>query len=146
LKFNKDIFKKIKKEVFNPEESSFKKAISIGFGSFMAFTPIWGFQMLASLPFILFFRLNKILVLIFVNASIAPLLPLIIYCSFKVGGFFITSNQVDLLDWQAYTIETIQLNVVQYTVGSLILASIIGTIAFFMSFAISKMTRKNEPI
>lgn len=146
MKFNKDIFKKIKKEVFNPDESSFTKAISIGFGSFMAFTPIWGFQMLASIPVILFFRLNKILVLIFVNVSIAPLLPLIIFCSFKVGDVFITSNQIDLLNWQAYTIETIQLNVVQYTLGSLILASSIRAVAFFISFAILKMTRKNEPI
>ena len=135
--------RKIKNEAFSPKESTFRKAISISFGSFMAFTPIWGFQMIACLPFIFLFRLNKILVLIFVNISIAPLLPLIVYSSFKVGAYFIKPEETELIDWRNYSLETIQSNVLQYSIGSLIIAILIGVTAFIISYlSISLINRK----
>lgn len=144
MRLGKDIFKKLKQETFKPEESTLRKAGSIGFGSFMAFTPIWGLQMVVSIPFAIYFRLNKVLVLLFANLSVAPLLPLIIYSSFKIGGLFIVSNEIDLLDWKAYSIDTIQQNVLQYAIGSLILSTIIGFSNFGLSYMIISILRKRR--
>ena len=41
----------------------------------MGIVPIWGFQMLAALFLSYIFRLNKIIVLLFSNISIPPLIP-----------------------------------------------------------------------
>lgn len=59
------------------------KSFSIGFGVFMGIVPIWGFQLIVALFFAAIFRLNKILVIIASHVSLPPMIPFIIFLSYK---------------------------------------------------------------
>lgn len=133
----------IKHEAIKPEESNFKKAISIGFGFFMGIVPLWGFQLLIGIPLAILFRMNKVLFIAAANISIPPMIPFIIYGSFICGQLFLTgtTNTAQLTD---LSLESIRNNVYQYAIGACIFATIAFIASFSVSFALLKIFRK-EP-
>jgi glycosyltransferase involved in cell wall biosynthesis len=135
----------IKHEAIKPEESNFKKAISIGFGFFMGIVPLWGFQLLIGIPLAILFRMNKILFIAAANISIPPMIPFIIYGSFICGQLFLTgqTNTAQLTD---LSLETIQKNVYQYAIGACIFATIAFIASFLVSFTLLKIFRKEPKI
>ncbi len=126
----KGIFTIIKDEVFRSDESIFKKSLSVGFGVFMGIVPIWGFQLLVGIPLAVLFRLNKVLFITAANISIPPMIPLIIYFSYYLGGFFV-SNDLKFQSMTDITLQSIHANFVQYATGACVLALITGI--FFMA-------------
>src|SRR6185312_8995913 len=90
--YRKGIFSLIKEEAFNPAESNFTKAFSIGFGFFMGIFPVWGFQLLIGIPIAVLFRLNKVLFIAAANISIPPMIPVIIFLSYYFGSFFVQNE------------------------------------------------------
>ena len=94
----KEQIKNIRKEFFSQEGTILQKSLSIGFGAFMGVVPIWGFQMLAALFLSYIFKLNKVIVLLFSNISIPPLLPFILFGSFYAGHLVIGGEGVTL-EW-----------------------------------------------
>lgn len=54
----------------------------------MGIVPIWGFQMLIALALSIYYKLNKVLVIIAANISLPPLIPFIIYLSFRTGALW----------------------------------------------------------
>lgn len=133
----------IKHEAIKPEESNFRKALSIGFGFFMGIVPLWGFQLLIGIPLAVLFRMNKVLFIAAANISIPPMIPFIIYGSFLCGQLFLTgeTNSAQLGDM---SLEAIQNNVYQYAVGAFIFATIAFVLSFLVSFTLLKLFRK-EP-
>lgn len=133
----------IKHEAIKPEESNFRKALSIGFGFFMGIVPLWGFQLLIGIPLAVLFRMNKVLFIAAANISIPPMIPFIIYGSFLCGQLFLTgeTNSAQLADM---SLEAIQNNVYQYAVGAFIFATIAFVLSFLVSFTLLKLFRK-EP-
>ena len=133
----------IKHEAIKPEESNFKKAISIGFGFFMGIVPLWGFQLLIGIPLSVLFRMNKVLFITAANISIPPMIPLIIYWSFLCGQLVLTgeTNTAQLADM---SLESIKTNAVQYVVGACVLAALAFAASFLVSFTLLKIFRK-EP-
>lgn len=133
----------IKHEAIKPEESNFKKALSIGFGFFMGIVPLWGFQLLIGIPLAVLFRMNKVLFIAAANISIPPMIPFIVYGSFLCGQLFLTgeTNSAQLADM---SLEAIQKNVYQYAIGACIFATIAFAASFLVSFALLKIFRK-EP-
>ncbi len=113
----------LRENLFNKEESNFKKAASIGFGVFMGIVPIWGFQMAVALLLAALFRLNKALTIIASNISIPPMIPLIIFLSFLLGRFWMGTNAVYMIFSRNISREAIKLNLEQYIYGSITLAS-----------------------
>lgn len=130
--YHTGIFSIIKQEATKYDESNLSKATSIGFGVFMGIVPIWGLQLLIGIPLAILFRLNKVLFFAAANISIPPMIPIIIYLSYFAGSFFVT-NKVQLERSANITIEMIHLNIIQYAVGAMVLATIAG-IAFFLFF------------
>lgn len=139
--------RRIRTEILNPEESNAKKALSIGFGVFMGIFPIWGFQIIVAIFLSFVFRLNKVLVLLSTNISFPPLIPLIIYLSYKVGGIWGGKDVVEILWSDKITLEMIHVNLVQYIMGALVLAvfsSVFFGLLSYLCFFIFRTVKKEE--
>ncbi|WP_025761937.1 DUF2062 domain-containing protein [Dyadobacter tibetensis] len=137
----KGLWTMIREEAVKPEESNLRKAASIGFGFFMGIVPIWGFQLLLGIPLSIYFRLNKVLFLVAANISLPPMIPLIIFASYKFGGVFY-KNGVQLNSFEDLTLESIHMNFLQYFLGGTALALIAGAIGFTLSYLLYSFFRR----
>ncbi|MCB0793350.1 MAG: DUF2062 domain-containing protein, partial [Flavobacteriales bacterium] len=92
------LWRELKAEAIRPEESSWKKSVSIGFGLFMGILPIWGFQLLVAIPLAFFLKLNRVLVVAAANISIPPMIPFIVFGSYLSGAPFMANDRVQVHD------------------------------------------------
>jgi len=126
----------ISEQLFNPNQPDELKAFSAAFGVFMGIIPIWGFQTLAAIFLAVALRLNKSLVVIFSLVSFPPLMPVIIFLSYRIGRFW-TGNNVSH--------QNIGKRLEQYIYGSITLA-IVAAIAIglltFVSLKLVKMLKQ----
>lgn len=134
----------LKEQFLKEDESSAKKAFSIGFGVFMGISPVWGFQMLIGLILAQFFKLNKAIFLVAANISVPPLVPFILFLSYELGGLFISNSKSDLFFSQGITLETVKENALQYLIGAVALAVICGFVSGLISYFIIRLYRKNR--
>ena len=132
----------LNEQLLHPHHSDFVKAASIALGVFMGIIPIWGFQMLVAVFFALLFRLNKGLVLISSNISIPPMIPLVIFGSYKLGAIWMGSNPGHLEFSRNISFESIRNNLKQYILGSTTLAILAGAIAGLLAFGLLKLFKK----
>lgn len=136
----------IKENIFGSEDSPEKMAASIGFGVFMGIAPVWGFQTALVITLSVFFRLNKVLSFTFSNISLPPFIPLIIYLSLIVGGLVLPSaSHNGLFDLESISFSTIQQHLLQYLVGSVILATCMGLLVGFGSYMLIRQ-RQNKSV
>jgi glycosyltransferase involved in cell wall biosynthesis len=138
--FGKEKIKKTSKEFFSQKGSLFQKSTSIGFGVFMGVVPIWGFQMLVATLLSYIFRLNKIIVLIFSNISIPPLIPFILFGSYYAGHLIIGGEK--LIFSSEIDLENVQSVLKQYLIGSVIFALLLGFIFFIFSYFFMSLSYK----
>ncbi len=143
----KGILTIIKDEIFRSDESILKKSLSVGFGVFMGIVPIWGFQLLVGIPLAVLFRLNKVLFITAANISIPPMIPLIIYFSYYIGGFFV-SNDLKFQSMADITLQSVHANFMQYATGACVLALISGiffmTLTYIMFFMLKFKNKINQ--
>jgi glycosyltransferase involved in cell wall biosynthesis len=126
---------------FNPEHSPQLKAKSVAFGVFMGIVPIWGFQLLVAISLAFLFRLNKAIVVTAAHISVAPMIPVIIFLSYKTGSLWMGSRNVDIpLD--KISLQSIGEHLEQYLYGSISLAIIAGIIAGLLTFALLKLFKR----
>ncbi|MNU65109.1 Undecaprenyl-phosphate mannosyltransferase [compost metagenome] len=135
----------IKHEAIKPEESNFKKALSIGFGVFMGIVPIWGFQLLIGIPLAVLFRMNKVLFIAAANISIPPMIPFIIYGSFLSGQLFLR-GETNISQLTDLSLEAIKANAYHYVIGACVFAVIAFVVSFLVSFGLLKLFRKEPKI
>ncbi len=132
--------------ILHNEDSILKKALSIAFGVFIGIAPFWGFQTIIVLSLAVVLRLNKVIAFASSNISFPPFIPFIIYSSLKVGSYFVTSSSPILFD-KSISLEAIQNNILQYLVGSFVLATIsaiiFGSIAYLVLLFFSTFKNKN---
>jgi uncharacterized protein (DUF2062 family) len=127
---------------FSPDESNLRKSVSIGFGVFMGIVPIWGFQMITAAFLAALLRLNKVLVLVASNISIPPMIPFIIFGSLWCGKLVLQTDYIIEFSHQL-TFQDISAALVQYIVGSLVLAVACGLLAMLTSFIVLLIVRKD---
>ena len=145
--FNKEKLRKLLDDhLFNPHHSAELKSVSVAFGVFMGIIPIWGFQLLAAIFLAVLFRLNKPLVIVAANISIPPMIPVIIYGSYKMGAFWMGTNAMQISFSRSITLESIKNNLVQYIYGSITLAIIAGVVFGLLTFIFLKLTGKKTAI
>jgi uncharacterized protein (DUF2062 family) len=148
--FFRNIFKKdqwrtiIHEHFFSPNETDSLKAISVAFGVFMGIIPIWGFQLVSAIFLSILLRLNKPLVIIAANISIPPMIPLIIFLSYKMGNIWIHNGAVDMQLSNNISLATITQNLQQYVYGSITLAPIAAVIFGFITFIVLKIFKKKH--
>lgn len=124
----------IKKHFFNLKEPPHIKALSIGFGVFMGVFPVWGYQLLIGIPLAHLLKLNKALFILAANISIPPMIPIIIFGSYKLGGLLVVNPNDDIFFSDGINFETVKENLFQYIFGAVLLASIMGLLAGILSY------------
>lgn len=140
---NKNKFKKLLNDhLFNPHHSAELKAASVAFGIFMGIVPIWGFQLVVAIFLAILCKLNKPLVIIAANISIPPMIPIIIYLSYKTGAFWMGNNAMQIDFSKSITLGSIKNNLVQYIYGSITLAIVAGIMFGLISFILLKLFDK----
>jgi len=139
--WNNGIWSTIKQEAIKPQESNLRKASSIGFGIFIGIMPLFGFQLLIGVPIAIILKLNKVLVIAFAHISIPPMIPFIIFTSYKIGSIFI-SNPTHFSDLKEINMQTVHVNFVQYFIGGWVFAAAASFVAFLVSLLVLKVFRK----
>ena len=109
----------VKENILESDSSKEVKACSVALGVFFGIAPFWGLQTVLTIALAVFFRLNKTLAFICSNVSIPPMIPILILASLKIGAF-ITGGQV--LPEGEINMDYVKSNLLQYLVGSMVLA------------------------
>ncbi|MES1214372.1 MAG: DUF2062 domain-containing protein [Bacteroidota bacterium] len=136
----------LKEHLFNPLQADYIKALSVAFGVFMGIIPIWVFQLLVAIALAIVLRLNKTLVIIAANISVPPMIPLLIFLSYKMGAFWMPHNAVSLPFSSQITLHAIRINLLQYIYGSITLAIAGGILFGLLTFVLLKFfKRKTSP-
>ncbi len=142
--FKKSTYSNIKDQIFGSQDSKIKISSSVAFGVFMGIVPIWGFQLFAAIFLAILFRLNKAIVIISAHISIPPMIPLIIFLSYKMGSFWLGQDAVELHFDRSITVETIRLNFIQYLYGSLSLAILSAMLIGIAAYVFLTIVKKEK--
>lgn len=126
--FSKSTWNDIKSEIINADSQKGRTSISVAAGVFFGIVPIWGFQMLTALGVSHLLKLNKPLVLLSANISLPPMIPLIVFASYQLGALWFGDQAAHLEFSRSITLEDAYLNLKQYLVGSVMLASALAVV------------------
>jgi len=131
-------------ELFDPSQSNLRKSVSVAFGIFMGIFPIWGFQLASAIFLAVLLRLNKGLVIVFANISIPPMIPLIIYTSYRFGAFWMPANAHMISLTKTLSLSAIRYNFKQYLAGSISLAITAGLISGLITYLLLQLFSKKK--
>ena len=123
----------------------------------MGILPVWGFQMLLAAFFAHLLKINKVIVLVASNISLPPMIPVIIYFSYRSGGLFIkgdtnllSKESLDVLHQHVvsddfyHALEQLGLGFWQYVLGSLVLGLAAAAIGWMVTWLLSKIYLKKK--
>lgn len=135
----KSIKRFIKEDVLESDGSNRIKAFSIALGVFVGFSPFWGFHTLIVISLSVLFKLNKVLAFFASNVSLPPFIPFIIAASLFLGSPFVHGDSN--IFSQELNFDLVKNNLMQYVIGSFILATsasaILGVATFLFLNKIS---------
>jgi uncharacterized protein (DUF2062 family) len=110
----------------------------------MGIIPIWGFQLAAAITLSFLFRLNKALVIIAANISIPPMIPLILFLSYKMGALW-RGDQAEQISFSTeITLDTVKSNLLQYVLGAVTLAIAAGVIFGGLTYTVLKVFKRSK--
>lgn len=135
----KSIKRFIKEDVLESDGSNRIKAFSIALGVFVGFSPLWGFHTLIVISLSVLFKLNKVLAFFASNVSLPPFIPFIIAASLFLGSPFVHGDSN--IFSQELNFDLVKNNLLQYVIGSFILATsasaILGVATFLFLSKVS---------
>jgi glycosyltransferase involved in cell wall biosynthesis len=142
--FRKKSFKRfIKEDVLDSDGSNRTKAFSIALGVFIGFSPFWGFHTLLTISLSVLFKLNKVLAFVASNVSLPPFIPFIIVASLFLGAPFVSGDS-DIFN-QEWNFDLVKNNILQYVIGSFILATTMSAVAGISTFLfLNKVSPENN--
>ncbi|MFT3945551.1 MAG: DUF2062 domain-containing protein [Agriterribacter sp.] len=146
--FFRSLFKKESRDAFirdhlvNINEPDYIKSLSVALGVFMGIVPIWGFQLVTAIFLAIVLRLNKALVIIAANISIPPMIPLIVFVSYKMGAVWMEDGGGDLLFARDLTFDSVKNNFQQYIYGSITLAVSAAIVSGIVTWILLSLFRK----
>lgn len=123
-------------------ENNLKLATSIGFGVFMGIVPIWGYQMIVALALAHLLKLHKPFVIVASNISIPPMIPFIIFGSIATGALIMGIPMTNLSFSDGFGLDSITNNLLQYVIGSLVLACVAGIFSGGFSYLLLLILRR----
>jgi glycosyltransferase involved in cell wall biosynthesis len=129
-------------QLLNLNHSDQLKATSVGVGVFSGILPIWGFQLLAGLFVAVIFKLNKPLVIIASNISIPPMIPLVVFLSYKAGGVWMGDKNTDMAFSIHLSVQSISQHLEQYIYGSITLAVIAALLSALLTFTLLRLFKR----
>lgn len=128
----KNVYHFIDSQLVHSKDSNTKLSAAIGWGIFCGIIPIWGYQMIFAGVTAHFMKLNKTVTLTFSNISIPPMIPFILYGSTAIGAFILNTTMNYSL--HNISIENVASSLMQYLLGSLILATSTGLLVGLLSY------------
>ena len=142
--FRKKSFKRfIQEDVLESDGTNRTKAFSIALGVFIGLSPFWGFHTLLVISLAVLFKLNKVLAFVASNVSLPPFIPFIIAASLFLGAPFVL-GQSSILS-QDLNFELVKNNLLQYIIGSAILATTLSLISGVATFLfLNKVNPENN--
>jgi glycosyltransferase involved in cell wall biosynthesis len=145
--FNRQKFRKLLNDhLYHPHHSAQLKATSVAFGVFMGIIPIWGFQLVSAIFLAILLKLNKPLVIVAANISIPPMIPVIIFLSYKMGALWMGAAATDFDFSKSITISSIKQNLLQYIYGSITLAIVAAMVFWLLTFVLLKLFGKKQAV
>ncbi len=141
----KNIQEFFRTQITQNKEPNIKITFAVMLGLFMGVAPVWGYQMLIAFALAHILKLNKVIVLVTSNISIPPVIPIIIFASFKTGGLFIEANKLNLNYNPGISLDLIKDNLIQYIVGSLVFGVVLA-VAFGILTYILLLIFKKKPV
>ena len=138
-------WKSFGKTLHDPKESVIRRSTSIAFGVFMGIFPVWGYQLIIGLTISHYLKLNKALFTLAAHISIPPMIPLILYFSYMIGGKIVSDPRKLNFSNFDYSINSLANNFEQYLVGAVILSIFAAVLAFYISFFIYKLFARTVP-
>ena len=134
-------------DFFDPSQSNGRKSASVALGICTAILPVWGFQLILAIFLAVVLRLNKGLVILFANISIPPMIPLILYGSYRFGAFWMPATAQAVSLTKSLSLSSIRYHFKQYLAGSISLAICAGLIAGGLTYLLLKLfSKKNRVI
>ncbi len=146
------------------EEPALVKALSVAVGIFFGIAPLWGAQLILVFAAAWLLRLNKALALLLSNISIPPMIPFILYASYKTGGLVLGNAPTDvalikypalkiIYTWMVHAIDSIHIsnaelaaqiarNVTQYIIGAFALALFASILTGIITYLLVKIMKK----
>lgn len=142
--FKKKSFSRfIKEDILGSKDSNKIKSLSIALGVFTGILPIWGAQTFVVIALSVLLRWNKVLAYAFSNISIPPMIPLIVWLSLKVGDWFVP--EFSGLDFsEEFHIAMLRDHLLQYVIGSIILASFSAFLFGFGSYLLLSLVNREK--
>ncbi len=138
----KGFWQNLREMLFKKDEDDFTKALSVGFGVFMGIFPIWGFQLVVAIGLAFLLKLNKPLVIIAVNISIPPTIPIILFLSHLTGAAWMGERAVIIRFDETLSMELLRNSFLQYLVGAVTLSIGCGIFFGLITHALLKLFRK----
>lgn len=142
---DKGFRKSLKEMIHDPETSMENKAASIGFGVFMGVFPVWGYQLIIGLALCQVLRLNKALFVLAAHVSIPPMIPLILFASYLIGGVVMQEGTSMSFNQEDFTLSGMANNLYQYLVGAVLLSIFAGIFTFLVSWLVYKICQPKKP-
>lgn len=129
-------------QILNTQESNLKIVWAIMLGIFMGILPFWGYQMLLTLFFAHLLRLNKVIAVVAANISIPPMIPFLLYGSYRTGCLVMgTAPDLHLGD---ISFENLKSVLEQYLIGSVIFAIACSLLSGIVSAALLAICRRKN--
>jgi len=121
--------------ILSSKDSNVKIASSVALGLFMGVAPVWGYQLIVLIFVAHLLRLNKVIAVVAAHISIPPMIPVIIYVSYQIGGLMVAQPaQIEFS--KGISIEMIKHDLYQYVIGSfglgVALAVSVGLLAYLL--------------
>jgi glycosyltransferase involved in cell wall biosynthesis len=129
-------------QLLNLNHSDQLKAASVGVGVFSGILPIWGFQLLFGLFIAVLFKLNKAIIVVSSHISIPPMIPLIVFLSYKTGGIWMGTKNTDMAFSFHLSVKSIGQHLEQYIYGSITLAVIAGLLSALLTFSLLRLFKR----
>ncbi|WP_447951494.1 DUF2062 domain-containing protein [Chryseobacterium koreense] len=130
----------LKENVLESEGSNETKAKSIALGIFIGISPFWGLHSFLAISLSVYFKLNKVLTFMASQITFPPLIPFIIFLSVLVGAPFVGGETS--FENITFDMEFVKSNLLQYVIGSLILASSAGVFFGILSYLVLRLFSK----
>lgn len=106
-------------------------SLSVGWGVTCGILPIWGYQLLFALGSAHLLRLNRVVVALFSNISLPPMLPFIVYASMQVGAWILCDTIPPMST--SFSFQSLGAHLGSYLLGSLLLAIVSGLVFSMLS-------------
>jgi len=135
----------INKHILLTEDTNLQITSAVALGIFTGILPIWGFQLILAIGLAHLFKLSKLITAVAANISIPPNIPVLLYLSYITGGIVMGTGS-NIKFSANLTVKSFETNLIQYVLGSIVLAVVMGIASGLITFILLKIFRKKRMV